>query len=76
MYCLDEENGSHGGKAKSTVDGAEGTSRRLLGAGLVGGLAALGAWVHKLATADVGALDELLVLEGLVEGARLGNVVG
>jgi hypothetical protein len=75
MYCLDEEDGGHGGKAKSTVHGAEGSGSVLLVAALLSGLAALSAWVHKLALADVGALDELLVLEGLVEAARGSNVV-
>jgi hypothetical protein len=37
---------------------------------------ALCAGVLNLATAEVAATDQLLVLEGLVEGTGLGDVVG
>ena len=73
MYYLEEHEGGHGSKSKSTVGGAE--------SGSCVGLAALCSWlvasrsgVHNLALAEVATSDRLLVLEVLVEVAGRGNV--
>ena len=76
MYCLEEEDSSHGSEAKGTVHRAEGGSSSLLGVGLVLGLGTGGAGIYELATAEVGTLDELLVLERLIEVAGGSDVVG
>jgi len=67
---LEEENGSHGGKTKSTVDGAERRGGALLVAAaiLLGALVSLLAGVDKSTLAGVVlALNELLLVEVLVE---------
>jgi hypothetical protein len=78
----EKEDSSHGSKAKSTVDCAESGSGTGLGiavaAGLVGGLVAACTGVLKLALAvELAALNELLVLKGLVEvGASISDIAG
>jgi hypothetical protein len=75
---LQKEDSGHGGKTKSAVDSAEGSGRAglLAAAILVGGLVALLTGVLDLATAEVLAANDLLVLEPLVEVARLADVAG
>jgi len=76
MSRLDEENGSHGSKAKGTVHCAEsGGSALLVAAGVGAGVGALSAGVLELALAGEGTLDELLLLQILVERARVGDVI-
>lgn len=74
---LEKEDSGHSGKTKSTVDCAQAGGGTSLGAAvrLAGRLAALLTGVDELALAEVLALDELLILEGLVESAGLGDVV-
>ena len=75
---LEKEDCGHGSKTKSTVDGAQacgGTSLRVI-LRLAGGLASLAAGVDELALAEELALNELLVLEGLVRSARLSDIAG
>jgi len=74
---LDEQDCGESSKAKSTVHGAGGSSARLVAStALVGGLVALLARVGNLATAEESTTNKLLVLEGLVESAGSGYVVG
>jgi hypothetical protein len=74
---LEKEDGGHSSKTKSTVDGAQagGGTSLVATAALAGRLASGDGGVDKLALAEVLALDELLVLEGLVERASIGDVV-
>jgi hypothetical protein len=76
MDFLEQDNGGHGSKAKSTVHSAEGGSSTGLSAALLAGVGTGDIGVGKLALAEVFALDELLVLEGLVESAGVGDVLG
>jgi hypothetical protein len=74
---LQKEDSGHGGKTESAVDSAKGSSRAgLLAAILVGGLVASLTGVLDLATAEVLAANDLLVLERLVEVAGLADVAG
>jgi hypothetical protein len=75
MYFLEQDNGNHGGKAKSTVHSAKSGGSASLIATLLAGAGTGNVGVGKLAIAKVFALDELLVLEGLVERARVGDVL-
>jgi hypothetical protein len=76
MYRLDEENSSHGSETKGTVHRTQSRGSTLLvAAGLLLGLGALGAGVLKLTLAVESALDKFLLLEVLVEGARVGDVI-
>lgn len=74
--CLEKEDSGHSSKTKSTVDSAEagsGTSL-VVTVALAGRLASGDGGVNELALAEVLALNELLVLKGLVESAGLGDV--
>lgn len=75
---LEKEDSGHGSETKSTVDCAKAGGSTGLGAAvtarLAGGLVAVCAGVDELALAEELALNELLVVEGLVESASLGNV--
>jgi hypothetical protein len=73
---LEKENSGHGGKAKGTVDSAESSGGTgLVTISLLGALVALTSGVDKLTLTPVATLDELLLLEGLVGSAGLGDVV-
>lgn len=75
---LKKEDSGHGSKTEGTVNGAQasGGTSLSVAARLAGGVASCDAGVNELALAEVLALDELLVLEGLVESASLGDVAG
>jgi len=74
---LKKEYSGHSSKTKSTVDGAQtgGGTSLVATAALAGRLASGDGGVDELALAEVLALDELLVLEGLVKSASLGDVI-
>jgi hypothetical protein len=75
MYFLEQDNGNHGGKAKSTIHSAEGGGSAGLVTALLGGAGTGDIGVGELSLAHVFALDELLGLEGLVESAGFGDVL-
>lgn len=77
MYCLDEEDGGHGGKAEGTVHGAQSRGRALLVAvaALLVAPGAFGARVVELTLAEIFALNQLLLGQRVVELACLGDVI-
>ncbi len=71
---LEEHNGGHSSKSKSTVDCAKMRSGVGLAAALGSGVVALLSRINELALAGERTLDGSVVLEGLVEVAGIGDV--
>jgi len=76
VNILEEQDGGHSSKSKSTVDCGKAGSCVGLAATLAGRVVALLAGVDDFALAEEGTLDGLVVVERRVEVAGGGDVVG